>query len=143
MFKLKKILNKHNNAPELEILPVALDTIAVRESIYYLSQSELANFLIDSTDYPAYYVVYADFDEYADNRNAECVRITPDMIFEVKCNGIPTVGLPFALEKEEGYIGGFRTIKIADSPNTADGYIVDVTPYSKNGCVLVRFHCKQ
>jgi hypothetical protein len=41
MFKLKKILNKHNNAPEFELLKISSSTVGQKGAVYALQDGEL------------------------------------------------------------------------------------------------------
>ncbi len=145
MFKLKKILNKHNNAPEFEVQKMSYDAIGVKEAVYLFSSSELTSFVDESEGSHTYYVSYANIGEFDDNRDALCYRITPDMFFEVKCeNGgeIPDVGKKFVLYRSFDK-QGFSSVQIVSSSQNSDGYVVDASNWDVNKTVLVRFHCKQ
>ena len=143
MFKLKKILNKHNNAPEVEKMSLQYDTIGEKECIYYVYYGDLTPYKDESEKRHIYYIIYGDVDigDYG-SRTVDCVRITPDMLFEVKYSGsYPQIGNRFALTKsfESSGFDGIRIISGSD--DYSDGYIVDNSDFQKNGRVLIRFHC--
>ena len=143
MFKLKKILNKHNNAPELETLDMSDSTYGAIEYIYTLCDGQLTS-QDETVEDKIYYVSYRIIDEYEhENRRAECYRITPEMIFEVTCPSSVTVGQLFKLAKSD-YLYGYDRITVNGiTREESDGYIVDVSNYDSKKKVLVRFHCKQ
>ena len=143
MFKLKKILNKHNNAPEIEILDMEQATIGAMERIYYLTNAKLAFYSNDS-ERPTFYVGLRVLDDYSSERRMECYRITPDMIFEVKHTTTTRAGDKFKListtESE-----GFSQITTFDVTSSEEnhGYVVDASNQKTTGKILIRFHCYQ
>lgn len=143
MFKLKKILNKHNNAPEMEKLNLIGDTLGKKECIYFVRYGELTPLEFTTDKIPAYYVIYNDVAEGDyDNRAVDCIRITSNMIFEVKYSGTsPQLGDRFVLTQSNPN-AGYDGISIVENPeDKSHGYVVDSSSLSKNGRVLVRFHC--
>ena len=64
MFKLKKILNKHNNAPEYEKLLVSSDTICKPENIYNLQEGNLTSYVDQRNNVRNYYVEYGTVGEF-------------------------------------------------------------------------------
>ena len=140
MFKLKKILNNRHNAPEPELLELEYDCFGKKECIYYLCLGKL-NITSDANQRQALYVIYDEVDEMAQKRTVECVRITPDMIFEVDGTAFAQ-GDRFSLARDFEK-GGFNRIeKVVDS-TPSDGFVVDTSMQSTNGKILIRFHCTQ
>ena len=143
MFKLKKILNKHNNAPEIEILHLINDCVGQRECIYFVNYGELSPYDDESQEGHIYYLIYDDVEELDyDNRYVKCARITPNMFFEVKLNAsYVKVGDKFALQKSNS-LAGFDGISLVQTDGEhTDGYVCDVSNLQTRGTVLVRFHC--
>ena len=143
MFKLKKIINKHNNAPELEIQEMSSSCIGEPEFVYYLSNGELTNTRPDDDSEILYYLSYAEIGEMDMERSAKCLRITSDMLFEVTCTSdtIPSRGDKFVIVSDFDR-SGYNKVKKAES-DMSDGYYVNVDDWHKTKKVLVRFHCKQ
>ena len=145
MFKLKKIINKHNNAPEIEVQTLTTDITGNWENVYLLRDGELSAYYDKSETRRAYYVVYGNLGEFDSERSLPCVRITPDMLFEAECASDianPRDGMRFSLN-ESYERSGFDSIKSAYSDAESDGCIVDASNWSKKRTVLVRFHCFQ
>ena len=142
MFKLKKILNKHNNAPEIEIHEMEGTSIGKIEHIYALCDGALyAN--VTEEELATLYVGFREISEYDEMRKLECFRVTPDMIFEVNCSTTTTAGAKFKMMKTSSMYG-YDYISIVTNPDGySDGYVVDVSNQKNTGKVLVRFHCKQ
>ena len=138
MFKLKKILNKHNNAPEMEKLNLMNDTLGKKECIYFIHYGELSPLEFTTDKIHAYYVIYNDIAEgdYG-NREVDCIRITSDMIFEVKYTGTyPQRGERFVLTQSNPN-AGYDGISIVESPDEkSHGYVVDSSGHFKDGRVL-------
>ena len=145
MFKLKKILNKSNNAPEVEEMTLMNDVIGKKENIYFVNFGELSPFDDESELGHTLYVIYSDVDELDyQNRKVKCIRITPDMIFEVELNdNYARFGDRFVIYAKNN-MQGYESIQLCQSQDEkSDGYIVDVSDLRTKGTVLVRFHCIQ
>lgn len=143
MFKLKQIINKHNNAPEMENIYMEDTTTGETEYIYVLRDGMLVNTI--ESGYETLYISFGHLTEFEYvTRFVDCYRITPDMIFEVKCPTYPTVGQRFALAKTNEREGYSKIIPLnSESSSESHGYITDTSEYKTRGTVLVRFHCKQ
>ncbi len=143
MFKLKKIFNKHNNAPELEEQNVGYDTRCERERIYFFYDGNLTHYRPQDTGEVVYYLSYGTVGEMDENRRINCFRVTPEMIFEVSCpEGAPYAGDKFILQSSEERCG-FDSVKRVDISEESDGYFVNTDNWFKTKKVLVRLHCKQ
>jgi hypothetical protein len=145
MFKLKKILNKHNNAPEFELLKISSSTVGEKGAVYALQDGELCTLMSEESHDLTYYVSFDVVEEMQMQRETRCFRITPDMIFEVKCESNEnyiSCGDKFVLVKPYNNFGTL-TVKKASEGEESDGYIVGIENYPVNKTVLVRFHCNQ
>jgi len=143
MFKLKKILNKHNNAPEIEILPLEASSYSKPGQLFLASNGELTAQI--GTEYSdTIYVVLDEINDYSESRLAKCFRVTPDMIFEVECKNVNTIfGNKFTITTAYTSYGYDGILIVSDETKTSTGYVVDTSDLAKNKTVLVRFHCKQ
>ena len=143
MFKLRKIFNKHNNAPELEIQKISYESFGRRDRIYVLEEGLLIHTPLVESDERIYYLCSGTVNEFDDIRTVECFRITPDMIFEATCsdNYCPNVGDKFTLVSDEDKVGYVRVTRTTSG--ASDGFFVGVEDWSKKRTALVRFHCKQ
>lgn len=144
MFKLKKIFNKHNNAPELEEQKISYDSIGEREKIYVLEEGSLVHRPLYEPDVRIYYLCCGEVQEFDDSRVTKCFRITPDMIFETSSTdtSAPNAGDKFKLISEDDRKGYSKVTK-AEDEDTSDGFFVNVDDWYKTKKVLVRFHCTQ
>ncbi|MBQ7333527.1 MAG: hypothetical protein IJW38_04175 [Clostridia bacterium] len=142
MFKLRRILNNHNNAAEIEKYPVSQDSYGINGSIYIMILGELTSTVPKYTTDCTYYVACGNVDLADTDREVRCVRVTPDMVFEVFCPTRITKGAQFELVQPTA-INGYDTIKQATvSSERVDGYVVDIISDSTGGTTaLVRFHC--
>ncbi len=142
MFKLRRILNNHNNAAEIETYPVSKDSYGINGSIYIMISGELTSTEPKITTDCTYYVACGDVDLADTDREVRCVRVTPDMLFEVLCPTRISKGEKFELVQPTAQMG-YNTIKQATvSSERVDGYVVDIISDSNGGTTaLVRFHC--
>lgn len=86
MFKLVKIMNKSNNAPEIEYFKSYGDVVVSTGDIGFIFDERLTNVHFANCAYNDVKTLYythgeAPFED--DTTLVPCTRITPDMIFEV------------------------------------------------------------
>ncbi len=143
MFKLKKILNKHNNAPELEFQNVSYESYGRRERVYVLENGMLTHNPYNDEG-KIYYLANGTVDDFDIDRAISCFRITPDMIFEVDLSAAypPAVGDKFALQSHEERVGYDSVIRV-EQDQASDGFFVNTDEWHKTKKALVRFHCNQ
>lgn len=143
MFKLKQIINKHHNAPEMERATLDWSTTGVAGNIYYFVNGYL--FGEGETKSDILYLSLKNVHEsYEGERIVECFRITPEMILETGVSKNCTPGAKFKLVYSGSY-SGYPGIQVLEdgSEEESDGYIVDSSEYDRRRTVLIRFHCKQ
>ena len=145
MFKLKKIFNKHNNAPELEIQRMDYDSIDERDIIYCFHDGMLTSRRPENGDTALFYMACETVNPNDPFRLVKCYRITSDMLFEAHCSSAlePKCGQRFVLVADtQG--NGFSRVETATDDQDSDGYYAEISNDWKNTKkVLVRLHCKQ
>ncbi len=146
MFKLKKIFNKHNNAPELEKYNADYNTFTEPNFVYYLNYGYLSYSLPEGyDDEKILYISCSRVEEFNDDKMADCFRITPDMIFETTCptGSTPHPGDKFILKQAESKNKGFESVQRVENTEESDGFFVNTDNWNTTKKVLIRFHCKQ
>ena len=142
MFKLKKILNARNNAPEYEIWDLNNAVLGTPGNIYTLFDGMLNTSFYDPNKSGDFYVCTKAMDDISSERKQWCYRVTPDMIFEttVPSNYKFTVGQLVTLTEESNNCG-YSSVAAGGDRETADGIIVGANEGDSNK-VLVRLFCK-
>ena len=145
MFKLKRILNKSHNAPEIETMTVIQDISANKDCIYHLMNGQLCTYSMDDQKTGLLYLALDGVDNYEfGDRTIRCFRITPDMIFEVTASASSvSPGQRFQLvDSDNSGYSGIRILSTTDT-ESSDGFVYDTSDFSKSKKIYIRFHCKQ
>ncbi len=138
MIKFIKIENQRNNAPEIEMRPIAKYLKADKGTIFALKDNVL-NHNNSNSAHAGFYYCMDDKDANDPNRMVRCFRITNDMLFEFKLVVevfTPVCGKGLNLNFYSTESGTFDFIESNGSP---DAIIVDTSQYSKNKKLILRF----